>query len=109
MNLKNLILGNITQEEFLNYHNVTISYVVFPYEGIRGLVDYYQGYYFIYINKNLSYYKKKKTLLHELAHIEKNQLCQQDKDLFAFYIDKYEDEANEYIKNIMKEVIKNEN
>ncbi len=104
MNLKNLLLGNINQEELLNYYNITIEYVIFPYEKIRGLVDYYQGYYFIYINKRLSYYKRKKTLLHELAHIELNQLCQKDNDLFAFYIDKYEDEANEYIKNIMKEV-----
>ena len=52
----------------------------------------------------LSYYKKKKTLLHELAHIELNQLCQSNKDLFAFFIDNYEDEANKYIKEIMKEV-----
>ncbi len=104
MNLKNLILGNISQDELLNYYNATVEYVTFPYERIRGLVNYYRGYYFIYINKNLSYYKKKKTLLHELAHIELNQLCQSNKDLFAFYIDKYEDEANEYVKNIMKEV-----
>ena len=44
----------------------------------------------------------KKTLLHELAHIELNQLCQIDKDLFAFHIEQYEDEANRYIKEIMK-------
>ncbi len=104
MNLKNLILGNITQDELLNYYNATIEYVAFPFCNIRGLVDHYHGYYFIYINKNLSYYKKKKTILHELAHIELNQLCQKDKDLFAFYIDKYEDEAYEYLKNITKEV-----
>ena len=46
--------------------------------------------YFIMINKNLSYYKKK-TLLHKLTHIELIQLCQKDKDLFAFYIEGYED------------------
>lgn len=100
MNLKNLILGNISQDELLNYYNVTIEYVTFPYKRIRGLVNYYRGYYFIYINKSLSYYKKKKTILHELAHIELNQLCQQNKDLFDFFIDRYEDEANEYIKEI---------
>lgn len=106
MNLKNLLLGNITQDEFLNYHNATINYISIPFEEIRGLVDYYQGYYFIYINKDLSYYKKKKTLLHELAHIEKNQLCQADKDLFAFHIQEYEDEADRYIKEIMEEIKK---
>jgi len=31
-------------------------------------------------------------------------MCQKDKDLFAFYIDKYEDEASEYLKNIEKEI-----
>ena len=61
MNLKNLILGNITQDELLNYYNATIEYVAFPFCNIRGLVDHYHGYYFIYINKNLSYYKKKKN------------------------------------------------
>lgn len=58
--------------------------------------------------QNLSIYKKKKTILHELAHIEKNQLCQANKDLFAFYIDKYEDEADGHIKEILEE-LKNEN
>ena len=48
--------------------------------------------------------KKKETLLHELAHIELNQLGQANKDLFAFFIDNYEDEADRYIKEIMKEV-----
>ena len=56
------------------------------------------------INNNLSYYKKKKTILHELAHIEKNHLCQADNDLFAFYIDKYEDEADSYIKKVLNEI-----
>ena len=77
--------------------------------AIRGCVHYYKGIYDILINKNLSYYKKKKTLLHELAHIELNQLCQSNKDLFAFFIDSYEDEADKYIKKIMKEVRAYEN
>ena len=55
-----------------------------------------------------AYYKRKKTLLHELAHIELNQLCQVDKDLFAFKVDKYEDEADKYIKFIL-ESLKDEN
>ena len=106
MNLKNLLLGNISQDDFLNYHNAKIFYEDIIYDDIRGLVDYYQGYYFIYINKNLSYYKRKKTLLHELAHIELNQLCQSDKDLFAFHVQEYEDEADRYIKQILEEIKK---
>ena len=61
-------------------------------------------FFFIILNKYLSYYKRKRTLLHELAHIELNQLCQSNNDLFAFFIDNYEDEADKYIKEIMKEV-----
>ena len=106
MNLKNLLLGNITQEELLNYYNATVFYENIIYDNVRGLVDYYRGYYFIYINNTLSYYKRKKTLLHELAHIELNQLCQSDKDLFAFHIQEYEDEADKYIKQILDEIKK---
>ena len=51
MNLKNLLLGNITQEELLNYHNATVFYNDFCSDNIRGLVDYYKGYYFIYIEE----------------------------------------------------------
>ncbi len=103
MKIKDLITGVVSQQELLNYYNVSVIYEELPY-GIRGFVFSNDGIYFIILSKYLSYYKKKKTLLHELAHIELNQLCQSNKDLFAFYIDKYEDEADEYIKNIMKEV-----
>lgn len=104
MDLKNLILGNINEDELLNYYDATLRFYKIPYSNIRGFVESYKGKYFIYINSNLSYYKRKKTLLHELAHIELNQLCQVDKDLFAFHIDKYEDEASKYLKNIEKEI-----
>ncbi len=104
MNIKNLMLGNITLQDLLNYYNATIIYESWLYKDVRGFVDYYKGYYFIYINSNMSYYKKKKTILHELAHIERNHLCQADNDLFAFCIDKYEDEASKYLKKINKEL-----
>lgn len=104
MNIKNMLLGNITQEELLNYYNAIILYEDITYPNIRGLVDLYNDYYFIYINNNMSYYKKKKTILHELAHIELSQLEQADNDLFAFKIDKYEDEADRYLKSILEEI-----
>lgn len=103
--IKELLMGVITQQEILNYYNATLLFKELPNE-VNGYVFYYRGIYCIIVDKNRSYYKKKKTILHELAHIELNQLCQKDKDLFAFYIDKYEDEANEYLKKIMKEVLK---
>ncbi len=104
MNIKEILMGSITLEELLNYYNASIKYIDCIYNEIRGFVDYYKGYYIIFINKNLSYYKKKKTILHELAHIELNQLCQSNNDLFAFYIDKYEDEASEYLKELEQEL-----
>ena len=103
MNIKNLLLGVINDKDLLNYYNATVIYEDAP-KVVRGCVFNYDGVYFIIINNNLSYYKRKKTLLHELAHIELNQLCQTNKDLFAFYIDKYEDEADRYIKKILKEI-----
>ena len=101
MNIKNLLNGNITQKELLNYYNSTILYYELPME-IKGFVFSYDNINFIIINSKISYYMRRKTLLHELAHIELNQLCQVDKDLFAFKVDKYEDEADKYIKFILE-------
>lgn len=103
MNIYNLLKGEITQKELLNYYNACITYEILPYE-IDGFVFQYDNIYNIFINKNLSYYKKKKTILHELAHIELNQLNQANKDLFAFHINKYEDEADKYIKFILENI-----
>lgn len=104
MNIKGLLLDCITLRDLLNYYNATIIYESWNCSDVRGFVDYYKGCYLIFINENLSYYKKKKTILHELAHIELNQLCQYDKDLFAFYVDKYEDEADKYLKRLKQEI-----
>ena len=100
MNIFNLLKREITQQELLNYYNTTIVYDRLP-DSINGLVFSYEAIYTIIINSNLSYYMRKKTILHELAHIELNQLNQTDKDLFKFKIDKYEDEADKYIKFIL--------
>lgn len=67
-NLYNLLTGEITQQDLLGYYNASIIYEELP-PGINDCVDYYKGIYNIYIDKNLSRYKKEKTLLHELVHI----------------------------------------
>ena len=102
MNIKNLIKGEILQSDLLNYYNASIIYEKLPY-CVNGFVFNYDGVNFIIINSCISYYKRKYTILHELAHIELNQLEQADNDLFAFYIDRYEDEANRYIEKLRKE------
>lgn len=104
MNLYNLLNKEITQQELLNYYNANIEYINIPFHNTRGFVDYYNDMYFIYIDKNLSDYKKRKTILHELAHIELNQLNQIDNDLFAFKVDKYEDDADLYIKMLLETI-----
>lgn len=98
-----MITRVINQQELLNYYNASVIYEELP-SGICGFVFNHDSIYFIILSKYLSYYKRKKTLLYELAHIELNQLCQSNNDLFAFFIDNYEDEADKYIKEIMKEV-----
>lgn len=103
MNIRNLLKNEISQEELLNFYNATITYENLP-KGINGFLFSYKNIYNIFINKKLSYYMKKKTILHELAHIELNQLNQIDKDLFEFKINKYEDEADIYLKSILKEI-----
>ena len=103
MNLYNLLSKEIPQHELLNYYNATIIYEVLP-SNINGFVMNYKGINIIFVNDALSYYKKKKTILHELAHIELNQLCQCNKELFSMKIDKYEDEADEYIKVLINEI-----
>ena len=101
MNILNLLKSETTQQDLLNYYNANITYEYLP-NGIRGCVFQYKGIYNIFINKNLSYYLKRKTILHELAHIELNQFCQTNKDLFALKIDKYEDEADRYVKFLLE-------
>ncbi len=101
MNIYNLLKNEISQKELLNYYNATISYEKLP-QKIYGYVFQYKGIYNIIINKNLSYYKRKKTILHELAHIELDHLGQYDKNLFALSIDKCEDDANTHIKFLLE-------
>lgn len=101
MGLVDLLNKTVTQQELLNYYNACITYKKLP-RKINGYVFQYKGIYNIFINDNLSYYKKKKTILHELAHIELGQLNQVDRDLFAFKINNYEDEADKYVKFILE-------
>lgn len=103
MNIVSLLNKEITQQELLNYYNASIEYIELPI-SINGFVFQYENIYNIFINKKLSYYKRKKTILHELAHIELSQMNQLNKDMFAFYVDKYEDEADKYIKFIIENI-----
>lgn len=101
MGIIDLLNKDVTQQDLLNYYNACITKIKLP-KKINGFIFCYENIYNIYVNKDLSYYKIKKTILHELAHIELNQLDQVDRDLFAFHIDKYEDEADRYVKFLLE-------
>ncbi len=103
MGIKELLKREITQQDLLNYFNASIEYLHLPI-NIDGCVFNYRGINVIFIEKDLSNYKKRKTILHELAHIELSQLEQRDKDLLALHTKEYEDEADEYIKKILNEI-----
>jgi len=94
-----LLNNDITQEELLHCYNANITEVLLP-RYMHGFVFNYKGINNIIINQKLPYYNKKRTILHELAHIELNQLGQCDKDLLAFKINNYEDEADRYIESM---------
>lgn len=96
--IKDLLEGNITQQELLNNYNANITYVSLS-KGINGFVFNHRGIYNIIINSNLSYYKRRKSILHELAHIELSHL-DQDKAMLEFNRNGFEDEADNYLKFI---------
>lgn len=104
MKIEEMIQGIIGQEDLLNYYNVNLSYEELP-RGVRGFVFSHDGLYFIIIDKYLCTKKKRQTLIHELVHIKLNHLVQYDKDLFEFYIEGYEDEAEKYMNEIMNQEI----
>lgn len=106
MNIENLIRGEVTQNDLLNYYNATIVYDDLP-KFVNGYVFNYDSVNFIMINKNLSTYRRKKTILHELTHIYLNQLGQANNDLLEFHRQDFEDEADRYIK-FLKEIIEND-
>lgn len=103
MNLEALLKREITQQELLNYYNACITYKILP-DGIDGCVFHYKGINNIFINCDLSNYKKRKTILHELAHIELNQFNQLKNDVFEFRVKGYEDEADSYIKQLLNKL-----
>ena len=94
-----LLNNDITQEELLHNYNANITEESLP-RYIHGFVFNYKGINNIILNQKLPYYNRKKTILHEMAHIELNQIGQCDKDLLAFKINNYEDEADKYIESM---------
>lgn len=91
--LLSLLQGEITQEEYLHYNDMELRFERLP-KYVYGLIYKYKDKILIAINKSLSEEKKKKTILHELAHFELKHL---DSFLLEFKIENLEDEADRYI------------
>ena len=101
--LKELLLGNITQDEYFNQNNITVILSDrLPFK-VYGCVFLYKDIYCIVINKSLSYNRQKEAILHEIAHIELNHIYKR-KNLLELKIEGLEDEADKYIERIKEEV-----
>lgn len=96
-----LLDGQISQEEYLYLNNIDLEFVDIP-KYIYGFICKHKENFLIAINKNLSDEKKKKTILHELAHFELNH-C--EKDFIKYKIEDIEDEADRYM-NFLLEYLK---
>lgn len=98
--LISLLKGEISQNEYMNYHNIEIINASLP-RRIYGFVFNYRDINFIIINKYISKEKYDITLLHEFAHLELNHL---DKMCLDFKIEGIEDEADRYIEYLLNTI-----
>lgn len=93
-----LINGNVTENEYLLINDIKVVYKKLP-KKIYGFIHRYRGINIITINWNISKEKKRKALLHELAHLELNHLDKND--LFEFKFENIEDEADRYLNYLL--------
>lgn len=93
--LKDLLNGDITQEEYLNRNNISLREYKLP-KYIYGFIYKHNNIKLIAINKNLSRKKKQFTILHEFAHYELGHL-----DKVYYCLEDIEDEADNYIKEVL--------
>jgi Zn-dependent peptidase ImmA (M78 family) len=95
--LKDLLNGDITQEEYLNRNNISLREYSLP-KYIYGFIYKHNNIKLVAINKNLSRKKKQFTILHEFAHYELGHL-----DKVYYCLEDIEDEADNYIKEVLNE------
>lgn len=96
--LFSLLNNELNEEDYYNENNIRIIYKKLP-KKIYGFIHKYRGINVVIINWNLSKEKKKKTILHELAHLELHHLDSKG-ILLEFSIENLEDEADRYIKEL---------
>lgn len=96
MALLDLLTGNISQFDYFNENDISLIYCPFP-KKVYGVIFRYKCKNIIAINKCISTYKQKKTIIHELAHLELSHIDKR-KQLMEFSIENIEDEADRYIE-----------
>ncbi len=98
--LIDLLNNEISEKDYFIENNIKIIYKKLP-KKIYGFIHKYRDINIIIVNWNISKEKKKKTIIHELAHLELHHLDRQQ-ELFSFSIENVEDEADKYVKFLME-------
>lgn len=93
--LVSLLNGEIEEKEYLIINNARVLYKKLP-SKIYGFIYEHRGLNIIVINWNISKEKKKRTIIHELAHLELHHLDKK-KELLEFSVEDIEDEADKYV------------
>lgn len=101
--LKDLLLGNISEDEYIRSNNVKIFYKKLP-KYKRGLIFRYRDINIIFISSYLSNKSKWETLIHEFAHLELNHIDKLQQYI-AFSIYDLEDEADKYVDSLKRQVM----
>lgn len=98
--LLSLLNEDINERDYLYLNNIVLLYKDLP-QKIYGFIFQYKDKNIITINRRISEEKKKKTIIHEFAHLELNHLNKR-KELLEFKIENMEDEADRYMKFLIE-------
>lgn len=102
--LISLLSGEISENDYYYINNIKILYRKLP-KKVYGFIFRYKSENIITVNNCISLNKQKKTILHELAHLELYHL-DNNKNLMEFKIESIEDEADKYIQFILENIKK---
>lgn len=97
--LSALLNEEITQDDFTRFYDITIIWKKLP-KYVWGFTFKKKRIYVV-INSSLGEKNRRITLLHEFAHVELHHL---DKEFVKTKIQGMEDEADNYIKFLLKDL-----
>lgn len=97
--LSALLNEEITQDDFTRFYDITIVWKKLP-KNVWGFTFKKKRIYVV-INSSLGEKNRRITLLHEFAHVELHHL---DKEFVKAKIQGMEDEADNYIEFLLKDL-----